>query len=178
MLNREEILDLVERRGLVSGYIDLATQLTPNGFDLTVETISAFKGAGSLDFSNKERELPEVEPLKAKKKLRGDAHGWWELAPGAYKVTTNETIRMPRDLVAFAFPRSSLLRMGAFSQNGVWDAGFNGKSEFILVVANPKGMRVKQNARLVQLVFERMKRTANGYNGIYQQPHCAIRQAS
>jgi dUTP pyrophosphatase len=169
MLNREEILALIEKQGLVSGYVDLQTQLTPNGFDLTVSSICVFAGAGSLDFSNKERVLPAVKPLQAKTKKRADQYGWWELEPGAYKVVTNETVRLPKDLIGIAFTRSSLLRMGAFTQNGVWDAGFNGTSEFILQVVNPKGMRIKQNARIIQLMFTKINETMTGYNGIYQQ---------
>jgi dUTP pyrophosphatase len=169
MLNREEIRTLVSRSQLVSGYIDLETQLTPNGFDLTCAGISAFSGSGSLDFSNKERVLPRVTPLVAKKEKAGDEYGWWALKPGAYKVATNETVRLPKDMIAVAFPRSSLLRMGVFTQNGVWDAGFTGTSEFVLHVANPKGVRIKQNARLIQLLFTRINETAEGYNGMYQQ---------
>jgi dUTP pyrophosphatase len=173
MLNREEIRTLIETQGLVSGCVDLQTQLTPNGIDLTVNSICAFAGMGSLDFSNKERVLPAVIQLAAKKKKRADAHGWWVLKPGAYKVTANETVRLPNDLIGVAFPRSSLMRMGAFTQTGVWDAGFNGKSEFILVVTNPKGMRIKQNSRVIQLMFTRINETMTGYNGIYQQRESA-----
>jgi dUTP pyrophosphatase len=168
MLNREELLALISQHNLVSDYIDLQTQLTPNGIDLTVHTICAFSGNGSLDFSNKERVLPAVRPLIPKKKKRGDTYGWWMLKPGAYKVTANETVRLPKDLIGIAFPRSSLMRMGAFTQTGVWDAGFRGKSEFILQVTNPKGLRIKQNSRVIQLVFTRITETRIGYSGIYQ----------
>jgi dUTP pyrophosphatase len=169
MLNREEIVALIEKQGLVGGYVDLQAQLTPNGIDLTVSSICAFSGAGSLDFSNKERVLPAVIALKPQKEKAGDTHGWWMLKPGAYKVATNETVRLPKDLIGLAFPRSSLMRMGAFTQTGVWDAGFNGTSEFILVVTNPKGLRIKQNSRVIQLMFTRIAETRIGYNGVYQQ---------
>ncbi|MGE5308193.1 MAG: deoxyuridine 5'-triphosphate nucleotidohydrolase [Deltaproteobacteria bacterium] len=169
MLNREEIITLVRKKGLVRDFFDLLTQVTPNGFDLTVGKIAAFGGAGSLDFSNKERVLPAVKELVPRKKNRRDPHGWWTLKPGAYRITTNETVNLPKDLIAIAFPRSSLLRMGAFTQTGVWDAGFTGKSEFILQVSNPRGMRIKQNARVVQLIFTRINETRMGYNGVYQQ---------
>lgn len=169
MLNREELAERVGKQGLVKDYVDLQTQLTPNGFDLTVNSICAFAGAGELDFSNKERVLPKVKVLVPKKKKPSDAHGWWSLKPGAYKITANETVNLPRDLIGMAFPRSSLLRMGAYTQTGVWDAGFNGKSEFILLVSNPKGIRIKQNSRVIQLIFTRINETRIGYNGVYQQ---------
>ena len=53
-------------------------------------------------------------------------------------------------------------------QNGVWDAGFKGRSEFILVVGNPAGLKLKQNARVVQLTFLRINEVRKGYQGVYQ----------
>ena len=168
MLNREEIKKLIDTRGLVKDAVDLETQLTPNGLDLTVKSIFAFEGAGALDFSNKERELPGTRELVPQKKSPEDQHGWWSLKPGAYKILTNETITLGKDLIGFAFTRSSLSRMGAFTHTGVWDAGFSGKSEFILHVANPLGVKIKQNARVVQLLFTHITETKDGYAGIYQ----------
>lgn len=168
MLNREEIRKLVSSHNLVSGYIDLETQLTPNGIDLTINQIYAFSGRGNLDFSNKERVLPATELLIAEKNDDTDQYGWWTLGKGAYKVVTNEIVKLPLDLIGMAFPRSSLLRMGVFTQTGVWDAGFNGRSEFILIVENAEGAKIKRNSRVVQLMFTRINETGQGYEGVYQ----------
>ncbi|MBN1913952.1 MAG: deoxyuridine 5'-triphosphate nucleotidohydrolase [Candidatus Omnitrophica bacterium] len=168
VLSRQDILKLIKEKKLICGYIDLKTQLTPNGFDLTVENIFSFDSSGSLDFSNKERVLPKVKELKARRKKPADKFGWWHLKKGAYKVRTNESVKIPLDLVAVAFSRSTLLRMGAFVQNAVWDSGFEGKSEFILVIENPRGIKVKENARLNQLVFLKSNKADKGYEGIYK----------
>ena len=169
MLNREEIKRLIEKNNLVSNYRDLDTQLTPNGFDLTAAKIYEFSGSGALDFSNKERKIPPSQELVPQKEKPEDKFGWWQLAPGIYKVVTNEIVKLPLDLIGVAFARSSLLRMGAFTQTGVWDAGFEGVSEFVIVVGNPLGMKLKQNARVAQLLFTKITETETGYNGIYQQ---------
>ncbi|MBU3958463.1 MAG: deoxyuridine 5'-triphosphate nucleotidohydrolase [Candidatus Omnitrophica bacterium] len=168
MLNREDILSLIKGKNLLEGYIDLDVQLTPNGFDLTVASIFEFDKPGALDFSNKERELPGGREIIPRKKNPEDKFGWWNLKTGAYKIRTNEIINLPNDLVALAFSRTSLLRMGAFTQHGVWDAGFKGRSEFILLVDNPGGIKIKQNARIVQLIFIKINHTEQGYQGIYQ----------
>jgi dUTP pyrophosphatase len=168
MLNREEIRTLIATRSLIRGYCNLETQLTPNGFDLTAQELYEFDGAGALDFSNKERAIPGGKLLVARRRNEEDQFGWWELGRGIYKVVTNETVTLPNDLIGIACTRSSLLRMGAFTQTGVWDAGFTGRSEFVLVVENPHGVRVKQNARVVQLMFTRITETAQGYDGIYK----------
>lgn len=169
MLNREEIKKSIESKRLIEGYIDLGTQLTPNGFDLTVKSVFEFDASGTLDFSNKERIIPEGREILPTKENPQDKFGWWNLKKGAYKVKTNEIINLPRDLIGIAFSRTSLLRAGAFTQHGVWDAGFKGRSEFILAVENPQGLRLKQNARLVQIVFMRIAETEKGYEGIYGQ---------
>lgn len=167
MLNKKEIEELVQKRQLISGYINLATQLTPNGFDLTAGEVFSFDSPGCIDFSNKERVVPSQKPVAPEKKNEQDEYGWWHLLPGAYKVKTNETVNLPGDLIAFAFSRTSLLRVGAFTQHGVWDAGFRGKGEFLLVVQNPKGLRLKQNARVAQLVFMGTNET-EAYRGVYK----------
>jgi dUTP pyrophosphatase len=173
MLNKEEIADLIAKKKLVEGYVDLEKQLTPNGFDVTVGMIYSLEGQGQVDFSNEERVLPkETEVSTSGASLKGTlAKGtpqWWELAPGVYKVKTNETVNMPLDLTALAYTRTTLLRMGVFTCHGVWDAGFCGKSEFTLVVQNPHGVRIKRNARVAQLVFLPLKEVRQGYAGIYQ----------
>lgn len=169
MLNARQIKELICKKGLIQNYIDLEKQLTPNGFDLTVESIFEFDGFGRLDFSNKERKLPEGRNILPTKQSSEDKFGWWHLHKGSYKVRTNELINLSNDLVALCFCRTSLLRMGAFTQHGVWDAGFKGKGEFILVVENPFGIILKQNARVAQLVFFRIKKTDIGYDGIFNK---------
>jgi dUTP pyrophosphatase len=168
MLNREEIIRLIKEKKLVEGYIDLQTQVTPNGFDLTVSSIYGFKGAGALDFSNKERSVPEAGEILPEKIKRQDRFGWWKLKKGVYKIKTNEIINLPNDLIALSFSRTSILRMGVSTQHGVWDAGFCGRGEFLLIVENNKGIKIKQNARIAQLIFARINATARGYEGAYK----------
>ncbi len=166
MLNKLQIKQLIEKENLIQDYMNLDKQLTPNGFDLTVGKVFEFSSCGSLDFSNKERLLSEEKELFPQKINPEDKFGWWQLGPGSYKVRTNEQVSLPNNLIALAFSRTSLLRLGAFTQHGVWDAGFSGKGEFILTVANVQGMRLKQNARIAQLVFLKVDET-EGYQGIY-----------
>ncbi|MDD5154932.1 MAG: deoxyuridine 5'-triphosphate nucleotidohydrolase [Candidatus Omnitrophica bacterium] len=168
MLNKQDILRLIKGKKLVENYIDLDKQVTPNGFDLTVGAVFAFNETGAVDFSNKERAIPACSEMMPQKQKPEDKFGWWFLEKGTYKIRTNETVNIPNDFIAIAFPRSTLLRMGAFIQNAVWDAGFSGRSEFILVVGNPHGLRLKQNARINQLIFLPINEVQEGYKGIYQ----------
>jgi len=70
--------------------------------------------------------------------------------------------------MALARPRSSLLRCGVTVDTAVWDAGYSGRSQSLMVVYNPLGFRLQRNARIVQLVFLRLTRETEGYRGAYQ----------
>jgi len=64
VLSSEEIKRRIENDGLIRDYIDLETQLQPNGFDCTLRSIARLKGCGRVDFDNTMRELPKLEEIK------------------------------------------------------------------------------------------------------------------
>jgi dUTP pyrophosphatase len=169
ILNKQQLREAIEEENLVQDFIDLEAQLTPQGFDLTAGEIHRFKGHGNLDFSNSEREIPETEKVEPVKKEEEDDYGWWKLEKGAYKVVMNEKVDIPEHLTAFAYPRSSLLRMGCSIENAVWDAGYTGTGSFLLVVENDQGVDIKENARVNQLVFHGIDETEEGYSGRYHE---------
>jgi len=149
---------------LIEEMIDINTQLQPNGVDLTVKHIEKIVGAGYIDFSNKERKLSEIVELDFDDDMM-------LLPPGPYKVLFNEIVHLPKDIMAIGAPRTSLIRCGATVETGIWDAGYEGRSESLLVVFNENGFYVKKNARILQLVFIRLSKkiaTGSGYDGIYQ----------
>jgi dUTP pyrophosphatase len=163
MLNDKEIRRLIEEHQLVTGFIDMATQLQPSGFDISLESIEAFRGGGAVDYGNKERVLAETEPLTP------DDDGWFNLGQGCYKVVYNETVRMPLNVAALARTRSTLLRNGATLGTAVWDPGYQGRSSSLLVVHNPHGIRLKKDARIAQLIFYYTGQVEKGYSGAYQK---------
>ena len=164
MLSRDELRERIYREApLVGNMIDRDTQLQPNSVELTLRSVETLKGPGDIDFDNSQRHIPDSENIEF------DAEGWIMLAPGTYKVTFNEIVDIPLDLAAIARPRSSLLRCGVTVESAVWDSGYKGRSESMLVVHNPYGFRVKRNARLLQLVFYSLHgEVSQGYSGRYQ----------
>ena len=150
-------------RGLVESMIDPETQTQMSGVELTLQKIERFNSAGAVAFDNKERKLPETEPLNF------DEMGWIELTAGSYLVTFNEIVNIPKDVTAMARARSTLLRCGATLETALWDPGYRGRSQSLLVVYNPQGLKLKKNARLMQLVFLRLENEAEKlYSGKYQ----------
>ena len=157
------ILTGSEARGLVESMIDPETQTQMCGVELTLQKIERFLTAGAVAFDNKERKLPETEPLNF------DEMGWIELPAGSYLVTFNEIVNIPKDVAAMARARSTLLRCGATLETALWDPGYRGRSQSLLVVYNPQGLKLKKNARLMQLVFLRLENEAEKlYSGKYQ----------
>jgi dUTP pyrophosphatase len=161
VLDRQTLLGLIAREGLVTGIIDEATQVTPNGVELSLQKVYRFREAGAVDFDNKERRIPEYEEIAP----TGDHYS---LPPGSYLVTYNETVHLPADVVAIGRPRSSLLRSGVTIESAVWDAGYEGRSRGLLMVFNPHGFVVTKSARLLHLVFIQLKRKTKPYQGTYQ----------
>lgn len=163
-LDRDSILELL--RGtppLVDGYSDLSQQLQPNGFDLTLGTISTYNTPGYLG------NLPHQRVVASLNELEGDEDAALHLDPGSYLVTFNEVVNLPNHIMALGRPRSTLLRSGVTVHTAVWDAGYSGRSQAMLTVANPQGFRLELGARIVQLVFLALaNQVREGYQGAYQ----------
>ena len=164
VLSHQQIQALVEGpEPLISEYVDLEHQLQPNGFDLTLRSIARFHDSGRLERDDGARRLAAPDDLSF------DAQGMVRLAPAPYLITLNEVVRLPSTIMALGRPRSSLLRSGAAIHNAVWDAGYHGRSQALLVVYNPHGFSVARDARILQLVFLALEApTVAPYTGVFQ----------
>ena len=167
-LNRDAIAALLsDHPPLLEECPDVHRQLQPNGIDVTVRSVASFppeSGAGAIGVCDADRVLPSPTELNF------GSDGWLALSPGQYLVTFNEVVNLPRWLMALGRPRSSLLRMGVSLHTSVWDAGYSGRSQALLVVHNPAGFRLQRDARIAQLVFFPMSAPdARGYEGRYQR---------
>jgi len=163
VLSGRDIRRLIEKEPpLVEDWLDLDTQVQANGFDLTLRDVAVQQSAGKIAFANSQRVLPEVSPLVF------DGLGNIELVPGTYMITYNEVVHLPKNIMALGRPRSSLLRCGVTVGTAVWDAGYEGRSQSLLVVYNPRGICLQRNARITQLIFMELTGETEGYNGVYQ----------
>jgi len=159
ILSKHEIISAKAVAGILAG-----SQYQPAGVDLSLRAVFSLESAGAVDFDNSERKLSETKPIGF------GSSGWLHLKKGAYKISYNEAVRIPSDCVGFGFPRSSLLRCGADIRCAVWDPGYEGKSESLLIVSNAKGIRLKEGARVLQLVFARISGSrGDTYSGRYHK---------
>jgi dUTP pyrophosphatase len=164
MLSHDELFSLINKKPpLVDQMINPDIQIQPNGIELTLQRVEIHEGSGSIAFDNSERKLPQT------KSMDFDDEGWIHLPKGSYKIVFNEIVNIPKNIAAIAKPRSSLLRCGATVETAVWDAGYSGRSESLLVVFNENGFKIKKDARVLQLLFFRLGEKVNeGYCGVYQ----------
>ena len=163
ILSKPDINQLLQQEPpLIEGCIDLEQQLQPNGFDLTLREVAMLQSPGKIAVTNSQRQVSDLAPLVF------DGLGFIDLMPGAYSITYNEIVHLPKNIMALATPRSSLLRCGVTVNTAVWDAGYEGRSQSLMVVYNPQGFRLQRNARIIQLVFLRLTQETEGYQGTYQ----------
>jgi dUTP pyrophosphatase len=159
--------DELKRRSVVVLDRDAIEQehIQPNGIDLSLDAVWRFAGAGGLGRLGADRVLPEREVLTL------DVNGWLALPPGTYGVRYAERVEIPADCGGLCFPRSSLLRMGLHVPTAVWDAGYQGNGEGLLIVCNEHGVRLQRGARIAQLVLFRLSGpVVSTYEGRYQEP--------
>jgi len=163
ILSKQDIQRLLKQEPpLIEDYINLEEQVQPNGIDLTLREVSMLQSSGKIAAMDSQRLVSDVAPLVF------DGLNFIDLMPGAYIITYNEIVHLPKNVMALATPRSSLLRCGVTINTAVWDAGYSGRSQSLMVVYNPQGFRLQRNARIVQLVFLQLTRETEGYQGVYQ----------
>ncbi len=163
ILSKPDILRLLEQEPpLIEGCIKPEEQIQPNGIDFTLREVAMLQSAGRIAVANSQRLISDLAPLVF------DGLDFIHLMPGAYIITYNEVVHLPGNVMALAMPRSSLLRCGVTVNTAVWDAGYSGRSQSLMVVYNPQGIRLQRNARMVQIVFFQLTRETEGYHGAYQ----------
>jgi len=138
-----------------------SSQIQPAGLDLTLSAVFTFEGEGAIG-------LEEVT-LPSYQELEPSEDGFYRLSEGAYKIRFNEIVEVPNDCIGIAFPRSSLLRMGATINLAVWDPGYKGRGEALLLVFNEKSIQLRKGARVAQIVFIKLlEKPSQAYRGRYQ----------
>ena len=163
VLSKQDIHRLLRKKPpLIEGCINLEQQLQPNGVDLTLREVALLQSPGRIAVEDSQRQVSDLAPLVF------DGLGFIDLMPAAYIITYNEIFHLPKNIMALARPRSSLLRCGVTVNTAVWDAGYSGRSQSLMVVYNPQGFRLQRNARVAQLIFLRLSQKTEGYQGAYQ----------
>lgn len=119
--------------------------------DLTVKAVFRLTGPGSVDFGGSEEVYAPVETLPPNKIDAADAYGWWNLAPGSYRIRFNEAVKLSETQLAFLQPHERLLQAGA-SHSAFYYSESRDTLETTLSVGSG-GIRIKENARVSRLLI-------------------------
>jgi dUTP pyrophosphatase len=139
-----------------------ATQVQPNGVDLTLSAVYEQRDSGRIGRDDKEiGDRQEVEPEQVGESVPETYY----LRRGTYIVQYGETVRIPEGHVGFLYPRSSLMRNSCMLHTAVWDAGYEGKGEGLLEVHHD--VEIERGARIGQLVLAEADHD-DTYDGDYQ----------
>ena len=133
-------------------------QIQPNGVDLTAGTVFEPRERGRIGRDGKRiGDRRELAP--------DDGADAYVLPPGGYVLQYGERVHVPEDHVGFVYPRSSLMRNACMLHTAVWDAGYEGRGEGLLVVHQE--VEIEPDARVAQFVLA--EATHDGtYDGSYQ----------
>ena len=154
ILTASQIRELVSKERLIYGYLDFERQIQPVGFDVTLASV---------------KELPdEVVALSDAKTVWKSLNDWPLDKPlecgKSYVFTTNESIKLPLNVTAFAFPRSSLTRLGTLLSSGIGDPGYEGPLSFSVYAG--VNLKVSKGDKFAQIVFLEHDQTIS-YTGQY-----------
>lgn len=91
------------------------------------------------------------------------------IRPGEYRlVETVETVNVPSDLMAMAYPRSTLQRLGLLLITTKTDPGYKGTLTFGLRNLGPVSVRLQMGARICNMVFYQVAGETVAYRGQHQ----------
>jgi deoxycytidine triphosphate deaminase len=140
---------------LLGGFIHLPKQVGSSSVILTVKAVERLVGPGALDFGGGERKPAETEPLEPEKERPEEPYGWWELGRGRYRLTYNESGSVREGHVGFLLPWREALESGLLHPTVFLPPGSSVPS--VVVAVGAVGLRIKQNARVSELVFLRLE---------------------
>lgn len=138
------------------------SQIQPNGVDLTVADLYEPRDPGRIGRDGKE--IAQRQAVAAEE-IGETIPPTYYLGQGGYIVEYGERIAVPEGHVGFVLPRSSLLRNACSLETAVWDTGYEGRGEGLLMVSND--VEVERDARIGQFVLAEAGHDG-AYDGTYQ----------
>lgn len=133
----------------VEDVIHEPTQVHDDRVDLTAAGIFHVSTPGRVDFGGGELEPADLDPVDTELRNPEDDYGWWNLAPGRYLVTFNESVAGDDPLLLQ--PRRELLERGGTIPT-VRTSDLGAVPLDVAAAAGAEvGLRIKENARIATL---------------------------
>ena len=134
-------------------YLERYVKINPAGVDVAPKKIFKLPDATVFIHGDKRGFLVDNKFLPLKEALQEvkPEDDFWSLEPGRYYVVFPR-VKIPEDVVAFAYPRSTFNRLGIIkSQTAVFDPGYEG--EWNQTFLFPVPARIHTSEAWVHLVF-------------------------
>lgn len=91
------------------------------------------------------------------------------LHPGEFRlVSAIEKVRVPEDCMVILHDKSTWARRGLAVQNTVFEPGWVGHPTIELTNHGPLPIKIERGDPIAQMVFHKLDRTVDGYDGKYQ----------
>lgn len=159
----EYIAEHIEPR---DGQLD-PEQLQPNGIDLRVGEIYEIENTAILrDDKYVKGDRKELEPKTSTLSfIENKSYRLKRLTP--YIIVYDEIIEIPEGHIGYVFPRSRLMRSGGFLTTAMWDQGYKGRGEGLLMPLN--NIIIEDNMRIAQFTLLEALRGEMLYDGDHQR---------
>lgn len=174
LLNDRQIIEYVKKYNMIDPFIPhkvvcgLSKGLEPAGYTLSLDNI--FKVAYSLE---KDTIIDPCYPttqhyvdycitkdaLDQRFYLKGYGH---------CLVQVQEYIKLPLDVAADLWPKSSYLRIGVIPHLALIENGWEGNLTIEIYNTNPNPVALYVGQGIVQIRFHKMEHAQQGYEGYYQ----------
>ena len=156
----------------VASFCSSVVKINPNGVDLAPKKISRIPSGSVIFLHGGRRGYLEGgesnQVVDRKTAVAPDAEGYYNLDRGELYELRFPSVRIPLDCTGFAFPRSTINRLGIIKlESAVFDSGYSG--EPTQTIFTPLSAVVHKDEAFVQLVlFRNEKPTEKPYQGFYQ----------
>jgi deoxycytidine triphosphate deaminase len=154
----------------VATYCKSYVKINPNGVDLAPIQVSKLPMDLTILLQGEKRGYlgPGNKLLTEKETVLPDESGFYLFERGGMFELRFPGVRIPPTCTGFAFPRSSINRLGIIKlESAVFDSGYEG--EPTQVIFTPISAKVHTGEALVQLVLIRNEKPAKSlYGGYYQ----------
>jgi deoxycytidine triphosphate deaminase len=161
------------QEGWITGIVNEEKQVQPNAIDFTVdkaftinetdfyltEDFKGMRGSSELEprlFGYDDPDSPQDTRL----------NGWRILGEGMLDCLSNMYVNIPEGVAAVLVPRSTLVRNGLFTQNGLYDSGFQGHIGTVIHNRSKWPAYLGVGTRIGQIIFVEAG-TASMYSGSY-----------
>lgn len=136
-------------------------RIQSTGIDITVGDIFKLKGTPFVKDKNYDKgERSEIKVVE-----NPEGPNYYHLKEGRHIIVYDEKIKIPESHVGYVFPRSRLMRCGAFLCSAMWDPGYEGIGEGLLL---NKEMKIEENCGIGKLGIIEAD-TDDKYSGTHQE---------